>query len=151
VSICLSPLPFPHHTIPYSHPTPIIPSHNPIPYTPQQIIITNSYNPVLPSHPIIPSRIHPNKSSLLTHVSCFRRDSNLSTGEIIPGSAVPDDAQGGADADWQAYILQNFNSVAHPISTAAMMRRELGGACCRLPSFRMNSLPYEFPAYKFRA
>ncbi|KAJ7890366.1 alcohol oxidase [Mycena leptocephala] len=53
--------------------------------------------------------------------------SNLSTGEIIPGSTVPDDAQGGTDADWQAYILQNFNSVAHPISTAAMMRRELGG------------------------
>ncbi|KAJ7480728.1 alcohol oxidase [Mycena latifolia] len=53
--------------------------------------------------------------------------SDLSTGEFLPGAAVPDDAEGGTDADWQAYILQNFGSVAHPLGTASMMRRELGG------------------------
>ncbi|KAJ6558836.1 GMC oxidoreductase-domain-containing protein [Mycena vulgaris] len=53
--------------------------------------------------------------------------SDLSTGEAAPGSAVPDDAEGGSDAAWQAFILETFGSVAHPLGTAAMMRRELGG------------------------
>ncbi|KAJ7443915.1 hypothetical protein B0H11DRAFT_2090193 [Mycena galericulata] len=53
--------------------------------------------------------------------------SELSTGEILPGAAVPDNAQGGTDADWQAWILETFRSVAHPLGTASMMRRELGG------------------------
>ncbi|KAJ6524175.1 hypothetical protein B0H19DRAFT_1200585 [Mycena capillaripes] len=53
--------------------------------------------------------------------------SNLSIGETMPGAAVPDDSEGGTAADWQPYILQNFGSVAHPIGTAAMMRRDLGG------------------------
>ncbi|KAJ7773879.1 hypothetical protein B0H16DRAFT_1763391 [Mycena metata] len=53
--------------------------------------------------------------------------SDLSTGEVLPGPAVPDDAEGGADADWQAWALQNFVSVSHEVGTAAMMRRELGG------------------------
>ncbi|KAJ7128432.1 hypothetical protein C8R44DRAFT_830241 [Mycena epipterygia] len=41
--------------------------------------------------------------------------SSLSTGETIPGNAVPDNADRG------------FASVAHPIGTAAMMRRALAG------------------------
>ncbi|KAJ7314249.1 alcohol oxidase [Mycena albidolilacea] len=53
--------------------------------------------------------------------------SDLSTGETVPGAAVPDDGAGGADADWQAYVRQNFGSVLHPVGTAAMMRRGLGG------------------------
>jgi choline dehydrogenase len=53
--------------------------------------------------------------------------SDLSTGEVLPGLAVPDDANGGSEANWEAYVLQNFGSVAHPIGAAAMMRRELGG------------------------
>jgi len=53
--------------------------------------------------------------------------SSLSTGETIPGSAVPDNAQRGTDAAWQKWIKNGFSSVAHPIGTAAMMRRELGG------------------------
>ncbi|KAJ7680038.1 glucose oxidase, partial [Mycena rosella] len=69
--------------------------------------------------------------------------SDLSTGEIIPGSAVPDDGAGGTDADWQAYILQNFASVLHPLGTASMMRRELGGACgrCVPQSLRHSECP----------
>ncbi|KAJ7113056.1 alcohol oxidase [Mycena epipterygia] len=50
--------------------------------------------------------------------------SDLSTGELIPGPVVPDN---GTDADWQAWILQTFSSTAHPLGTASMMRRELGG------------------------
>ncbi|KAJ7143798.1 hypothetical protein C8R44DRAFT_758923 [Mycena epipterygia] len=53
--------------------------------------------------------------------------SSLSTGETIPGSAVPDNAARGTDAAWQTWIKNGFSSVAHPIGTAAMMRRGLGG------------------------
>ncbi|KAJ3510668.1 hypothetical protein NLJ89_g4541 [Agrocybe chaxingu] len=53
--------------------------------------------------------------------------SSLSTGEQIPGGAVPDNAQRGSDADWKAWIRSKFDSVAHPVGTAAMMRRSLGG------------------------
>ncbi|KAH8077891.1 alcohol oxidase [Cristinia sonorae] len=58
--------------------------------------------------------------------------SALSAGEIVPGfSAVPDSPEGGSTEDWANWILNdpkfNFTSVAHPIGTAAMMRRSLGG------------------------
>ncbi|KAJ7855567.1 alcohol oxidase [Mycena leptocephala] len=53
--------------------------------------------------------------------------SSLSTGETVPGNAVPDNVQRGTDAAWQTWIKNGFASVAHPIGTAAMMRRELGG------------------------
>ncbi|KAJ6453721.1 alcohol oxidase [Mycena sanguinolenta] len=53
--------------------------------------------------------------------------SDLSTGENVPGAAVPDNGEGGTDADWEAYILANFGTVNHPIGTTAMLRRELGG------------------------
>lgn len=53
--------------------------------------------------------------------------STLSNGETIPGSAVPDNAQRGSDADWRTWIKGNFDTVAHPIATAAMMKRSLGG------------------------
>ncbi|TCD69119.1 hypothetical protein EIP91_008595 [Steccherinum ochraceum] len=58
--------------------------------------------------------------------------STLSAGETIPGFIkVPDDADGGSKADWTNWIFNdpqfNFTSNAHPIGTAAMMRRELGG------------------------
>ncbi|KAJ7699131.1 glucose-methanol-choline oxidoreductase, partial [Mycena olivaceomarginata] len=53
--------------------------------------------------------------------------SGLSTGKTVCGSAVSDNAQHGTDAAWQTWIKNGFASVAHPIGTAAMMRRELGG------------------------
>ena len=53
--------------------------------------------------------------------------SSLSTGETRPGNAVPDNAQRGTDAAWKSWIRGNFDSVAHPVGTAAMMRRSLGG------------------------
>ncbi|KAI0776230.1 glucose oxidase [Trametes elegans] len=54
--------------------------------------------------------------------------SALSTGETIPGyTAVPNDPEGGSDAAWTAWVLAHYGSVAHPIGTAAMMRRDLGG------------------------
>ncbi|KAG5719362.1 Glucose oxidase [Termitomyces sp. T112] len=53
--------------------------------------------------------------------------SDLTKGEQIPGNAVPDGAQRGTDAAWKAWIQKNYVSVAHPIGTAAMMRRSLGG------------------------
>ncbi|KAJ7674067.1 alcohol oxidase [Mycena polygramma] len=53
--------------------------------------------------------------------------STLSTGEATPGSKVPDNSLRGSDAAWQTWIKNGFSSVAHPIGTAAMMRRDLGG------------------------
>ncbi|KAH9851992.1 alcohol oxidase [Lenzites betulinus] len=58
--------------------------------------------------------------------------STLSVGEIAPGlTVVPDNGDGGSDADWEKWIVQpgdaGFSSVAHPIGTSAMMRRDLGG------------------------
>ncbi|KII83946.1 hypothetical protein PLICRDRAFT_46723 [Plicaturopsis crispa FD-325 SS-3] len=57
--------------------------------------------------------------------------SSLSTGETQPGlDVVPNNSDGGSDADWKAWILDpdaGFSSVAHPIGTAAMMKRSLGG------------------------
>jgi len=53
--------------------------------------------------------------------------SSLSTGETSPGSKVPDNAERGSDADWKSWIHSSFNSVAHPVGTASMMRRSLGG------------------------
>jgi choline dehydrogenase len=48
--------------------------------------------------------------------------------ESIPGGAVPNpNGDGGSDADWRTWITNGFASVAHPIGTAAMMRRGLGG------------------------
>ncbi|KAJ7315678.1 glucose-methanol-choline oxidoreductase, partial [Mycena albidolilacea] len=44
-----------------------------------------------------------------------------------PGSKVPDDAARGSDASGKTWIKNGFASVAHPIGTAAMMRRSLGG------------------------
>ena len=59
--------------------------------------------------------------------------SSLSAGETFPGAAVPDNAQRGTDADWKTWIKQNYVSVAHPVGTAAMMKRSLGGQPFRFP------------------
>ncbi|ETW78473.1 GMC oxidoreductase 8 [Heterobasidion irregulare TC 32-1] len=57
--------------------------------------------------------------------------SSLSTGETHPGySVVPNDAIGGSDDAWKKWILDTqagFAAVSHPIGTASMMRRDLGG------------------------
>jgi choline dehydrogenase len=46
----------------------------------------------------------------------------------MPGlSTVPDHGDGGSDADWSQWIKSTFVSVAHPVGSAAMMRRGLGG------------------------
>ena len=59
--------------------------------------------------------------------SCARH-SSLSVGETIPGhTQVPDNGDGGSDANWTTWIRKNFFSVAHPVGTAAMMKRSLGG------------------------
>jgi choline dehydrogenase len=56
---------------------------------------------------------------------------SLSTGETIPGkSRVPDNGDGGSDSAWKSWITDKnggFAAVAHPVGTAAMMRRSLGG------------------------
>ncbi|KAL5495905.1 hypothetical protein ACEPAI_1369 [Sanghuangporus weigelae] len=52
----------------------------------------------------------------------------ISSGETIPGTGiVPEDGHGGTDDSWKAWIQDVFSPVSHPICTAAMMRRELGG------------------------
>ncbi|KDQ08161.1 hypothetical protein BOTBODRAFT_38148 [Botryobasidium botryosum FD-172 SS1] len=48
--------------------------------------------------------------------------------ETAPGfSAVPDNGEGGADADWATWIKGEYVSVSHQLGTAAMMSRDLGG------------------------
>jgi hypothetical protein len=72
---------------------------------------------------------HPNDVPRLT----YPRDcSKLSRGETIPGlSTVPNNGQSGTDADWKKWITaanpNGFVAVSHPIATAAMMKRSLGG------------------------
>lgn len=41
--------------------------------------------------------------------------------ELIPGISVQSDDQ------WPAYVRDNYHPVLHPIGTAAMLPRELGG------------------------
>lgn len=56
------------------------------------------------------------------------------TREVTPNTTVvPDGGNGGSDADWERWINEAYTGNDHPIATAAMMRRELGGACFRLP------------------
>ena len=53
---------------------------------------------------------------------------SISSGEDIPGiETVPEDGHGGSDSAWQEWIQNGFNPVSHPIGTAPMMRRDLGG------------------------
>jgi len=50
----------------------------------------------------------------------------FSTAEISPGfSVVPENA---TDAEWTAWILENYMTAAHPIGTVPMLPRDLGGA-----------------------
>jgi len=56
--------------------------------------------------------------------------SSISAGEQQPGTGtVPNNSNGGTDADWQRWIRgsNGFVAVSHPIGTCAMMRRSLGG------------------------
>ncbi|KAI0360771.1 alcohol oxidase [Trametes cingulata] len=59
--------------------------------------------------------------------------SALSLGENVPGfDVVPNNDDSGSYQDWAKWINQpgpnaGFSSVAHPLGTAAMMRRSLGG------------------------
>lgn len=53
---------------------------------------------------------------------------SISSGEDIPGiETIPEDGHGGSDSAWQEWIQNGFNPVSHPIGTAPMMRRDLGG------------------------
>ena len=56
--------------------------------------------------------------------------SSIVIAETTPNTTVMPDpnGDGGADADWEAWIRATYISNDHPIGTAAMMRRELGGA-----------------------
>lgn len=57
--------------------------------------------------------------------------SSLRVAETYPGYAtVPNDANGGTDANWKKWIAAQgtsagFAAVAHPVGTCAMMRRSL--------------------------
>ncbi|GJE89346.1 GMC oxidoreductase [Phanerochaete sordida] len=52
----------------------------------------------------------------------------LVTSELAPGlAAVPDAGDGGSDADWIKWIQATYISNDHPVASAAMMRRALGG------------------------
>lgn len=52
---------------------------------------------------------------------------DIITGELSPGlAAVPKDA-GWRDETWDTWIKQGLSGNSHPVSTCAMMSRELGG------------------------
>lgn len=75
-------------------------------------------------------RIRSLRTSFISVKSDAASYSTLTENEIAPGSQVPNEnGDGGSDADWQAWIKGNFGAVSHPIGTAAMMRRDLGGKC----------------------
>jgi len=61
----------------------------------------------------------------------FGLGKRVSTGNSDVASAerkeVPNNGQNGTDADWKNWITGTFNSVSHPIGTASMMKRSLGG------------------------
>ena len=44
--------------------------------------------------------------------------------EVSPGAAVP---QNATDEEWGAYVKGSFSANSHPLGTAAMMSRDLGG------------------------
>ncbi|KAJ6537937.1 hypothetical protein B0H19DRAFT_1213641 [Mycena capillaripes] len=72
--------------------------------------------------------VHTAPAKLLRKISKRPRlGRSLAINSTPARSAVPDDGEGGTDADWQAWVLQNYGSVAHPLGTTSMMRRELGG------------------------
>lgn len=50
---------------------------------------------------------------------------SLVTEETIPGLSVV--SQNATDAEWEKWVLDNFTSVWHPISTLSAMKEELGG------------------------
>ncbi|KAI2476626.1 Cellobiose dehydrogenase [Pyrenophora tritici-repentis] len=53
--------------------------------------------------------------------------SDIITGEVSPGlDTVPKDA-GWRDVAWESWIKKTLNGNSHPVSTCAMMSRELGG------------------------
>ncbi|KZV89787.1 alcohol oxidase [Exidia glandulosa HHB12029] len=56
----------------------------------------------------------------------YRNDSTPSTTDATPGCDVPG-GNNATDEDWRSWIKEKFNAVSHPIGTAAMMRRNLGG------------------------
>ncbi|PPR03699.1 hypothetical protein CVT24_007420 [Panaeolus cyanescens] len=69
---------------------------------------------------------------------------SLSAGETSPAGQVPDNAQRGSDAAWKTWIQNNFNTVSHPIGTASMMRRSLGGVVnAQLKVYDTTNLPIE--------
>lgn len=76
--------------------------------------------------------------------------SSLSGGETFPGSAVPNDSQGGTDAAWKTWIKAKFQSVAHPVGTAAMMRRGLGGKFHDLDFYFSTKLINRLTCYRGR-
>jgi choline dehydrogenase len=84
----------------------------------------------------------------LLSVSADAGTSFLSVGETIPGKLVPDDGNGGADADWTTWIRNNFFSVAHPVGSAAMMRRSLGGRYSALLRELTHLLIWVFPPWE---
>ncbi|KIJ26574.1 GMC oxidoreductase [Sphaerobolus stellatus SS14] len=54
--------------------------------------------------------------------------SNIIKPESVPGfDKVPNSPDGCSDEAWASWIQSTFDSVSHPIGTAAMMRRSLGG------------------------
>lgn len=44
--------------------------------------------------------------------------------EVSPGAAVP---QNATDKEWGTYVKSSFSANSHPLGTAAMMSKELGG------------------------
>ena len=52
----------------------------------------------------------------------------ISADEVSPGvDVVSDDGHGGSDAAWHAWIREDFTPVFHPVGSASMMHRDLGG------------------------
>ena len=83
--------------------------------------------------------------------SLVRMKRTITTVELLPNTTtVPDPTgDGGSDEDWEKWVLSVYGANDHPIGTAAMMRRELGGtsSCC---PFSLLLSPVFFFLFLFR-
>jgi choline dehydrogenase len=64
-----------------------------------------------------------NITSALKQLLC----SLIAPHEVAPGKSVPVDSEHGSDYDWKNWIKGNYTGTFHPVGSAAMMRRDLGG------------------------
>ncbi|KAG7144374.1 Copper amine oxidase 1 like protein [Verticillium longisporum] len=90
---------------------------------PRNFFEKNPCMDIPPSYAITPSQVQQGKDGC--HCAPSKESVNVVSGQVLPGAAtLPNDA---TDAQWETWARNNAVPNAHPIGTASMMSRELGG------------------------